>query len=228
MAILSTPLGGAGRVIAPPVTIALRERGRFAAGVRKLQVFADVFAADFGIGSPPAPPAGVKTLAKDRNEIIGPTRKTALLLRQSGPLSMKMRVALAALPLLLAGPAAEASERLFGFEMEKTFSGFTFDGIYDDGAFFSETYFEDGSIRYHDVKGADSGQWSIEGDTFCTFYEGAQGACFVVERDGENCFTFYEAIEGEGGAPKASENWTSRAWNRESESTCATPPGAEI
>lgn len=141
---------------------------------------------------------------------------------------MKLRPLLGAAALLLAASSAGASERMFGFEMEKTFAGFTFDGIYDDGAFFSETYFEDGSIRYHDVDGADSGQWSIEGDTFCTFYEGAQGACFFVERDGENCFTFYEAVEGEGGAPKASDTWTSRAWNRESDSTCETPPGAEI
>lgn len=141
---------------------------------------------------------------------------------------MKLLAALAGIALLHAAPFAAASERMFGFEMEKTFSGFTFDGIYDDGSFFSETYFEDGSIRYHDVDGADSGQWSVEGDTFCTFYEGSQGACFFVDRDGANCFTFYEAIEGEGGSWKPSETWTSRAWNRVSDSTCVTPPGAEI
>jgi hypothetical protein len=141
---------------------------------------------------------------------------------------MKLLASLAAISLVLAVPAAGASERMFGFEMEKAFSGFTFDGIYDDGSFFSETYFEDGSIRYHDVDGADSGQWSVESDTFCTFYEDSQGACFFVEREGENCYTFYEAVEGEGGAPVASETWTSRAWNRDSDSTCVTPPGAEI
>ncbi|HET7717228.1 MAG TPA: hypothetical protein VFK86_16515 [Bauldia sp.] len=135
---------------------------------------------------------------------------------------------IAVLAALLAAPSAEAGQRLFGFELEKTFSGHTFDGIYDDGAFFSETYFEDGSIRYHDVDGADSGQWSIEGDTFCTFYESAQGACFFVERDGENCFTFFEAVEGAGGTLSPKDTWTSRAWNRESASTCTTPPGAEI
>jgi hypothetical protein len=141
---------------------------------------------------------------------------------------MKLLATLALFPLLLAMPAEAAAERMFGFEMEKAFSGFTFDGIYDNGSFFSETYFEDGSIRYHDVNGADSGQWSVEGDTFCTFYEGSEGACFFVERDGANCYTFYEAVEGEGGGLSASDAWTSRAWNREGDSTCQTPPGAEI
>ena len=78
------------------------------------------------------------------------------------------------------------------------------------------------------LDGADSGQWSVEGDTFCTFYEGSQGACFFVERDGGNCFTFYEAVESEGGSLRPSTTWTSRAWNRESDSTCVSPPGAEI
>lgn len=142
---------------------------------------------------------------------------------------MKLVASLAsAVLMLLAPPPVAAAERMFGFEMEKTFSGYTFDGIYDDGSFFSETYFEDGSIRYHDVDGADSGQWSVEGDTFCTFYEGSQGACFFVEREGENCFTFYEAVEGDDGSLTPSEMWTSRAWNRKSDSTCQTPPGAEI
>jgi len=141
---------------------------------------------------------------------------------------MKSATTLAVLALVSLVPAVEAGQRLFGFEIEKTFSGFTFDGIYDDGAFFSETYFEDGSIRYHDVDGADSGQWSVEGDTFCTFYEAAQGACFFVERDGENCFTFYEAVEETAGKLVPNDTWTSRAWNRDSDSTCPSPPGAEI
>lgn len=141
---------------------------------------------------------------------------------------MKLLALVLTVPLLSAAPAASAGQRVFGFEMEKAFAGFTFDGIYDDGSFFSETYYEDGSLRYHDVNGADSGEWSIEGDTFCTFYEAAQGACFFVERDGENCFTFFEAVEGDGGGMKPSDTWTSRAWNRDSDSTCVTPPEAEI
>jgi hypothetical protein len=76
---------------------------------------------------------------------------------------MNLLVPAAALLLLAAPVSASAGERMFGFEMEKTFSGQTLDGVYESGSFFSETYFEDGSIRYHDVEGADSGQWTVEG-----------------------------------------------------------------
>jgi len=164
----------------------------------------------------------------DGNEIIGRIRKNAQLLRQSRAMSMNLRFSAALIALAALPASAVAGERMFGFEMEKTFSGQTLDGIYENGSFFSETYFEDGSIRYHDVQGADSGAWSVEDDTFCTFYEGAAGACFFVERDGDNCFTFFQAVEGEGGAMAPSRTWTSRGWRRGAESTCDTPPGAEI
>ena len=97
-----------------------------------------------------------------------------------------------------------------GDAIGKAFRGITLDGIYDDGAFFSETYFDDGSIRYHDSQGADSGEWSVSGDTFCTFYEDQTGACFFVERDGVNCFTFFEAVEGSEGKMAPRRDWTSR------------------
>ena len=58
--------------------------------------------------------------------------------------------------------ASRASERLFGFEMEKTFSGQTFDGIYENGGFFSETYFEDGSIRSIKINGTTIPQAEIQ------------------------------------------------------------------
>jgi hypothetical protein len=141
---------------------------------------------------------------------------------------MKLRTLVLALVLIFSAFGVKAGQRLFGFELEKTFAGVTLDGVYDDGSFFSETYFEDGSIRYHDVNGADSGEWTVDGDAFCTFYQSQQGACFFVERDGDNCFTFYEAIEEEGGKFSQNEAWTSRGWNRDSDSTCPTPPGAEI
>lgn len=143
-------------------------------------------------------------------------------------MSMNLRAATAILAGLALPAPAIAGERMFGFEMEKAFSGQTLDGIYEDGSFFSETYFEDGSIRYHDVQGADSGQWSVEDDTFCTFYESSSGACFFVERNGDNCFTFFEAVEGDGGRLEPGKTWTSRGWRRGEDSTCDTPPGAEI
>lgn len=143
-------------------------------------------------------------------------------------MSMNLLAVLAAFAVVALPAASQAGERLFGFEMEKTFSGQTFDGIYENGGFFSETYFEDGSIRYHDIEGADSGQWSVEQDTFCTFYESSSGACFFVERDGANCYTFFQAVEDAGGKRVPNAEWTSRGWRRGAESTCDSPPGAEI
>lgn len=130
--------------------------------------------------------------------------------------------------LVVACPMAAAGERLAGSAIEATFKGMTLDGIYDDGAFFSETYFDDGSIRYHDDQGADSGEWSVKGDTFCTFYEGQDGACFFVERDGTNCFTFFEATEDTSKNLTPRETWTSRGWDRKAEATCPSPPEVRI
>ena len=174
------------------------------------------------------PETGARFASLPRNQIIGPTRKNAPLLRQSGAMSMKLVTSLVVLAAVGGAGPSLAGERMFGFEMEKAFAGQTLDGIYDNGSFFSETYFEDGSIRYHDIQGADSGQWSVEDDTFCTFYESSSGACFVVERDGENCFTFFQALEGDDGRPVPDTTWTSRGWRRGADSTCDTPPGAEV
>ncbi|WP_421726013.1 hypothetical protein [Bauldia sp.] len=155
--------------------------------------------------------------------------KTALLLRQWGAESIWR--ALAALVLLVAAttiPAGAGGRHMVGFEIRMAFDGITLDGIYYDGLFFTETYFEDGSIRYHDTEGSDSGEWIVEDDTFCTFYESLNGACFFVEREGDNCFTFFEAIADADGRLRPAEEWTSRGWDRAKDSTCITAPTAEI
>jgi hypothetical protein len=127
--------------------------------------------------------------------------------------------------LWLAAPAmALAGERLSNDQIAKALSGVTLDGVYDSGAFFSETYNDDNSIRYHDVSGADSGEWSVKGGKFCTFYESQDGACFYVEQDGANCFTFFEPEETGGETAPPKKDWTSRGWNREHPSTCPTVP----
>ena len=141
---------------------------------------------------------------------------------------MRLSLVVIACLAVVSAAAASAGERMSGADIGRTFRGITLDGIYDDGAFFSETYFDDGSIRYHDSNGADSGEWSVSGDTFCTFYEDQTGACFFVVRDGANCFTFYESIEDGSGKMVPRRDWTSRGWNRDAEATCPTPPGAEI
>jgi len=134
---------------------------------------------------------------------------------------------LAALASLAATPAP-AGERVPEHEIASLLSGLTLDGIYHNGAFFTETYNTDGSIRYHDIDGADSGQWSVKDGKFCTFYESQEGACFFVERDGANCFTFY--VPDEKGGPDAgpAQEWTSRGWDRRKPSTCPTAPEIQL
>jgi hypothetical protein len=142
--------------------------------------------------------------------------------------STDKRVApLAALVLfaLLAAPAA-AGERMSQTEIEAALGGTALDGVYFDGTYFTETYHDDGTIRYWDAVAADSGEWSVEHDQFCTFYEGQEGACFTVERDGANCFTFYEKDADTGAIdPK---KWTSRGWNRAHDNTCPDAPEAKL
>jgi hypothetical protein len=139
----------------------------------------------------------------------------------------RLRLALVAAFLFACG-GAEAVERLHGYEIRHAFPGITLDGVYRNGAFFSETYNEDGTIRYHDTNGADSGRWEAILDKFCTYYESQQGACFYVVRDGTNCFTFYQVIEGRSPRDIGSDDWTSRGWNRAQPATCPKAPEAEI
>jgi hypothetical protein len=140
-----------------------------------------------------------------------------------------MRTALTAVAFVALGalPVA-ASERMIAADIQKTFSGMTLDGVYNDNSYFSETYNDDGTIRYHDTEQSDSGQWTVKGNTFCTFYQLQEGACFFVERDGDNCFTFFEAIKGDNGQMSEAKDWTSRGWDRKSPDTCPSKPGVEI
>lgn len=128
--------------------------------------------------------------------------------------------------LCVAG-GARAGERVPPSQIESIFSGMTLDGIYANGTFFSETYSQDGTIRYHDPDGADSGQWSVQDGRFCTFYENSQGACFFVIRDGANCYSFY-APDGQGADAKPQADWTSRGWNRDLPPTCPKAPEVQL
>ena len=107
--------------------------------------------------------------------------------------STNRRLALPVVALLVvwAWPAL-AGQTMTEAEITATFTGMTLDGTYLDGTYFTETYHDDGTIRYWDAVGADSGEWEVKDGQFCTFYDSQQGACFSVERDGANCFTFYE------------------------------------
>jgi len=155
-------------------------------------------------------------------------REIAPLLRERPMKSTHMRAALLAAVLLFAfAPApAAAGERLNEAEITAALSGITLDGIYFDGNYFTETYHEDGTIRYWDAVSADSGEWSVQDGQFCTFYEAQEGACFTVERDGANCFTFYEKDPDTGAIDPA--KWTSRGWNRAHDNTCPDTPKAKL
>jgi hypothetical protein len=132
------------------------------------------------------------------------------------------------LAAILAAPQATAGERVAERDIASLLSGVTLDGIYNNGAFFTETYKEDGSVRYHDMDGADSGQWSVKDGKFCTFYEQQEGACFFVERDGDNCFTFFVPDEAGGANAGPARDWTSRGWDRSKPSTCPTAPEIQL
>ena len=155
-------------------------------------------------------------------------RETAPVLRERPMKSTDMRVsrlAAALLVALVAAPAA-AGSRMSGAEIEAALAGVTLDGIYFGGDYFTEAYHDDGTIRYWDAVAADSGEWSVQDDQFCTFYHGQEGACFAVERDGANCFTFFEKDPDTGDTDP--EKWTSRGWIRGRDNTCPGTPAAEL
>lgn len=154
-------------------------------------------------------------------------RELALFSPESPVKSTDKRLIAAALALLaIIAAAPAAGSPMTAGEIERTFSGVTLDGVYLDGNYFTETYHEDGTIRYWDAVSADSGEWAVQADQFCTFYEGQEGACFTVERDGANCFTFYEKDAKTGMIdPK---KWTSRGWNRAHNNTCPEAPAAKL
>jgi hypothetical protein len=122
--------------------------------------------------------------------------------------------------ILVAGGAAFANGRMDGEEITNVFSGATLQGVYFDGSFFTEEYRRDGTIGYHDAEHEDAGRWSVRNDTFCTFYDDREGACFFVVRQGKNCFSFFEQKLGSDGTAVPREEWTSQGWLRSEPSTC--------
>ena len=138
----------------------------------------------------------------------------------------RRRWGLAAALLVACLDTVGAGERLGTDAIAAAFKGMSLDGVYRNGEFFSETYAEDGTIRYHGLGGADRGEWSAASNRFCTFYEGANGGCFFVERDGDNCFTFF--LDEGGATPRPAADWTSRGWDRSRKATCPAAPEVQL
>jgi hypothetical protein len=108
-------------------------------------------------------------------------------------------------------------------DLAATFGGRSIAGEYENGDTFEETYAEDGSISYRDVRRASAGKWSIRAGTLCTIYDAdPSGGCYRVRRASENCFEFHfiarteEQVETTPGKP----DWTARGWLSNQPKTC--------
>src|SRR5262249_9352253 len=149
---------------------------------------------------------------ESRNHRSVPIQKPGLLLRESRMKSTtRLKIALFPVLALAALSPGSAGDRLAGAAIRDALRGVTLDGIYRGGAFFSETVEVDASVRYHDAEGADSGQWSVKGDTFCTFYDRQPGGCFYVRIHGDNCFTFSQSNLNRAGSEA---DWDAEGWDR--------------
>jgi len=110
---------------------------------------------------------------------------------------------------------------MIGSELTATFRGMTLEGTYNDGedTKYRETYNPDGTILYHDEDHGDqNGVWAVNGNTFCTYYEGIPGSCFQVTTEGTNCFSFTAVAFADRPAPP--NDWTARGWNNNAASSC--------
>ncbi len=127
--------------------------------------------------------------------------------------------------ILIGGVAQPASaETMDAATIEATFSGMSFLGVYDDGTWFSEIYAPDGSISYVDaVVGHHVGDWSVRGNTFCTFYTDMDGVCLTAEQTSANCYLMAPPPATKGAV---SEGSVTIGWNALEPSTCESLPTA--
>jgi hypothetical protein len=116
-----------------------------------------------------------------------------------------------------------AAEPMDGPTLEATFSGMSFLGIYEDGAWFSEIYAPDGSISYVDnAVGHHFGNWEVRGNTFCTEYVDLEGVCLTAEQTSANCYFFAPPPPAKGREPV--DTGTVIGWNALEPSTCESVP----
>lgn len=127
-------------------------------------------------------------------------------------------------PSLLAQDTTDNPLQMDSLLLSSTFRGMTMVGKYADGMTFTETYHQDGSITYADDASADKGRWFVRGKLFCTFYDTANGACFSVQKSGNNCYEYF-IQEEENGSPSTDQGaWNSIGWDEAKPSTCDLSP----
>ena len=139
-------------------------------------------------------------------------------------LSLSSALFLSTLHLVSAQGVKDNPLRMDTIELSATFSGMTMTGKYGDGMKFRETYHPDGSITYQDDASKDKGRWFVRGKLFCTFYEASDGACFSVQKSGENCYDYFTEEEEDGNPSAEPGAWNSIGWDEAKPSTCDLSP----
>ncbi len=146
-------------------------------------------------------------------------------------LPMKPHVLIMLLALVCTPPAAAtevAQKRVTGDALTSLFVGKSWEGIYNDGAWWRESYFVSGRLSYSDERYPRAeGDWFVRDDLICTYYsDDLDGACFVTIRRSENCFDFYPVPEG-GTKPEAPASeiaaglsWSAQGSRADLPSTC--------
>ena len=109
-------------------------------------------------------------------------------------------------------------------DMRSEFIGKTLEGVYPDGSAWSDAYFPDGSIIYHDTVNNWTGEWSFKGPAYCTWYlGGAQGGCFLVRKLSANCYSFF-VVPNDWNRPEPPDasqiGWNGNGWVNDRPGTC--------
>ena len=100
-------------------------------------------------------------------------------------------LAVAAIPGIA---TASSDDILTGEQLRSELGSHTTEGFYTgDKVHFVEIYLTGGRLTYKADNAADTGDWSIKGDTFCTMYDHIGGECWYVVKRSSKCFQFYPA-----------------------------------
>ncbi len=127
----------------------------------------------------------------------------------------RLNLAIATSIALLTGNVLASSPWLNGKDLAYVFAGREVNGVYANGATFVETYHRDGSITYIDTQQSLKGNWKIDGEQFCTTYDGGPGGCYTVKKLSENCFEYWLADSN-----SVETGWLARASQSKYPDTC--------